>query len=90
MNHYSLQANGEDVAYINLYPVAFQARDTMYLATSLPNIVISVKETCNLASNLGAKAHSSNATINLLGERAGCITNHFLAGSGLLSRHFCF
>ena len=90
MSHYSLQANGEDAAYLNLYLVAFQARDTMCLVTSLPDIVIPVKETHNLASNLGAKAHSSNAMINLLGERAGSIMNHFLMGSGLLSRCFCF
>ena len=90
MSHYSLQANGEDVAYLNLYPVAFQARDAMSSATSLPDVVIPVKETRNLASNSGAKAHSSNAAINLLGERAGRIANRFLAGSGLLSRRFRF
>ena len=29
MCHYNLQANVEDAAYLNLYPVAFQARDVM-------------------------------------------------------------
>jgi len=32
MSHYNLQANVEDAAYLNLYPVAFQAMVSNTLA----------------------------------------------------------
>jgi len=64
MSHYNLRANVEDAAYQNLYPVAFQARDAMWSATSLPEIVVPANDTRKLASILGAEAYPSNAATN--------------------------
>jgi len=45
MSHHNLQGNVEDAAYLNLYPVAFQARGAMLSAMSLPEVVIPAEET---------------------------------------------
>ena len=45
MSHYNLRANVEDAAYQNLYPAAFQAKDAMWSAICLPEVVIPAKKT---------------------------------------------
>jgi len=68
MSHYNLQANVEDAAYLNPYPVAFQARDAMWSTTSLPEIVIPANDTRKSASILGAEAKSFQCHHKLTGR----------------------
>ena len=84
------KANVEDAAYLNLYPVTFQARDARWLAISLSANPISSMETGQESVILVAEVYLAKSSINWLGNMWGCAAGHSAGWSGLLLVCFHF
>ena len=59
-----LQESVEDTAYLNLYPMAFQARDAILSAMPLSGSAVSSRETRQESSISGAEACLANTSTN--------------------------